>query len=426
MTAPDGTAVPAGRAHGGQCVKSRWPTATGGCSAITEVPVRQQLVHAAAKPFAFYVLGWTARVNSMLEAAVMTLLRGRGLHLSGHTCGWEDRQQPHCFFQPVSAHCTNGRVVHLCTDGSATWGDEAPMGNCAQRSARTKAPSLQNMGLRCRSWAECGAPSLQNVTTACRLLVQSSQRDGAPRQQSGCTSASMAWRTVAQAVLRVQPHIQVQIETEHMRHFEPWWRDGRYGAVHIRRRDKVAPFWWGREAKAVPVCEYAAALARLESAGAPPSRSQPISKPISKPMHVFLATDDFSVLPEFEACAETRRRGWRVHSYPADEEPGRGVKRSVVQRLWAEVTMLVRANWSVVTCSSNIGRLVQMLRSQPARTLASLDTSRAACSSPGFRGVLRSKNRIELLRQRQQFGAQERQRNETDRPWSHVLLGHGG
>ena len=50
--------------------------------------------------------------------------------------------------------------------------------------------------------------------------------------------------------------------------------------------------------------------------------------------------------------------------------------RDVLYRLYAEISLLVRANWTVGTFSSNVGRLVQLLRDQPEGTMVSMDDER--------------------------------------------------
>ena len=45
---------------------------------------------------------------------------------------------------------------------------------------------------------------------------------------------------------------------------------------------------------------------------------------------------------------------------------------SVFDRFWAEVLLLARARLVVGTFSSNVGRLVQLLRTQPPATFVSL------------------------------------------------------
>ena len=55
-------------------------------------------------------------------------------------------------------------------------------------------------------------------------------------------------------------------------------------------------------------------------------------------------------------------------------DPGRGQSRAVVYRLYAELHLLVKANWTVATFSSNVGRVVQLLREQPEETCTSVDT----------------------------------------------------
>ena len=125
---------------------------------------------------------------------------------------------------------------------------------------------------------------------------------------------------------------------------------------------------------------------------------------------------------ELLACPAARRLGWRVRSWPASAEAGRGANRSVVERLWAELTLLARARWAVVSCTSNMGKLVQMLRDAPADSLRSIDTKLGACAHPGFIGKMVVANAAAKAA----FDAEQLRRNETARPWSAFMKGYGG
>lgn len=313
----------------------------------------------------------------MLEAAVHALLSNANFQLSGHSCGFEDRGQPHCFFAAVSSSpCSREKVTTLIPEDR-------------------------------RGWAP---PPHRDVRQACeKLLALTSTRSAS---SSRCANGMLsAWRRIASAVLTVQPHLQAHIErTELDAQFGDAWRTGEpFGAVHIRRRDKVAIAWWGAEARQVPVCDYATALAQLAESS---------SNAATRHRRVFVATDDAAAAADFGRCHAVR--GWRIQAWPTDAEPSRGANRSVVHRLWAEMTLMLRANWVVVTCTSNIGRMVQMLRRQPPHTLRSVDTRQAACTQPAFRGTIRAN-----ASQRRAYADQERRRGEMLKPWGTFLMGHG-
>ena len=73
------------------------------------------------------------------------------------------------------------------------------------------------------------------------------------------------------------------------------------------------------------------------------------------------------------ACETTRSLQWGLWHF--DGQPGRGTSEAITYRLWAEVTMLRDATWAVGTFTSNVGRLVQVLRTQPEETFASVDAA---------------------------------------------------
>ena len=195
--------------------------------------------------------------------------------------------------------------------------------------------------------AQC--PSQAEVSSACRKAAAVLSLDCAD-----CEGKLASWRVIAKLVLRVQPDIMARIRAQYL---EPLiWASGRYGAVHIRRTDKTAP-GWQHEADAIGECKYAERLAELGG--------------YAEGLPVFVATDDLGVVGAFAGCGVVRRLGWEVHHFEAD--PGRGTSRAVVYRLIAELTLLAEAEWAVVTFSSNMGRLVQLMRERPEASLASLD-----------------------------------------------------
>ena len=63
------------------------------------------------------------------------------------------------------------------------------------------------------------------------------------------------------------------------------------------------------------------------------------------------------------------RHRWRVVSLRADTQLSRDFRESVVHRLWAEIALLVKATAVVVSETSNVGRLVQVLRETDPLTL---------------------------------------------------------
>jgi hypothetical protein len=87
---------------------------------------------------------------------------------------------------------------------------------------------------------------------------------------------------------------------------------------------------------------------------------------------VFVASDDLrAVLDELrpERCAVVARNRWLVVSLGTESELSRDFRESVVHRLWAEIALLVKATAVVVSETSNVGRLVQVLRETDPLTL---------------------------------------------------------
>jgi hypothetical protein len=258
----------------------------------------------------------------MLALAPVALRRGYTLLPTSRICSNGSRGQPHCFFQPLRHQCA---VVQprLVTDRSTQSGPDIALWPTATQ---------------------------QDVTEACQLLA-------AEDAQVQCAVPLFAWRRVAQVVLRVQPDIAGEVERRFLRLF-PLNRTRPFGAVHIRRTDKVTGP--NPEAQAVPICRYADSLSRLSNA-----------RGGAWPLSVFVATDAPAVLEEFKACPAAQ--GWQLFWFGASL--CRGKKDDCMLRLWADITMLVQSTWAVVTFTSNIGRLVQVLRTQPPETLFSIDSS---------------------------------------------------
>ena len=127
--------------------------------------------------------------------------------------------------------------------------------------------------------------------------------------------------------------------------------------MHIRRTDKIV------EAEYQTECAYADQLAIMCGTRC-------------DDLNVFIATDDMDVVDGVRSCDSAQRHNWQLHNM--DGDPGRGDGRANLYRLYAEMTLMVRAEWVVATFSSNVGRTVQLMRDQPPETMASLDTDWSA------------------------------------------------
>lgn len=403
-TMPDGTQFTGDSSTlaGHICRETRWPSCT-----HSVIPTRRELLRNPSGSFAFYVIGFGARVTGMLVVAAHAFLNGVGFQLSSHACGYEDMAHPHCFFQPVSA--CGATASHVCS-------------GCALPSV------VANRSSTGSDWTLGRTLSIMHVQRLCHHLVgaeeacKQSQRWG--EHEAPATGALLAWRALAALVLRLQPEMEVRVTALLAQRF-PNMADGArpFGAVHIRRRDKTALEWWGREARPIDTCVFAERLAWLAAKDGRDGA-----------MPVFVATDDHRTVDEFAQCNAAVRHSWTVHSWPG--EPARGVNTSVVVRLWSEMQLLRRATWAVGTLSSNIGRLVQLLRSQPPATFWSVDTNQQAVIPPDRRFLfhLNQTDKAELRAQRRVRAALAktaalaiRRRDSNLRrppPWASVLKGH--
>jgi hypothetical protein len=130
-----------------------------------------------------------------------------------------------------------------------------------------------------------------------------------------------------------------------------------YVGVHIRRGDKV------KEVPSVPIARFIEAIDII----APPH------------MPLFVASDDGATV---RALREMTQR--RVLALPHSEKRIGHLQRSVnriaakhkpdlVHEILADIQALTRASWFIGTFSSNMGRLVHVLRDQPPETSISLD-----------------------------------------------------
>jgi hypothetical protein len=178
------------------------------------------------------------------------------------------------------------------------------------------------------------------------------------------------WRAVAQRVLRLQPEIETHVRRRYLARTLSWATPESYAAMHIRRTDKVAGSH--AEATLIPTCNYTEGLHGLLLH----SRNSRLPLQSVEGLNVFVATDDFNVIDELQACPIARRHTWSFRTFEALGAPRRGENLETTLRLWAEILLLKQAAAVVGTFSSNVGRLVQTLREQPEDTFLSLDKPR--------------------------------------------------
>ena len=266
--------------------------------------------------------GFGSLVNAAVAHAVTALGNGHGFQMSDMICASEDKGKPHCFYQPAS-NCGSNILISdgIPTDG---WGID-------------------------NEWVQ--------LSTNTRILERACFRaaevlGGATASLSLCAFGTTLekWRIVAKLILRVQPDIEARIYRENLSLLA--WSRGTYAAVHIRRTDKYV------EAPPQATCAYADRLASM-------------CQGRCGGLDVFVATDDIRVVREFAACHSSIQHSWKTHSL--EGSPPRNFGRAAHYRLYAELMLMVRSEWVVATFSSNVGRLVQLMRDQSVDTMASLD-----------------------------------------------------
>jgi hypothetical protein len=140
-----------------------------------------------------------------------------------------------------------------------------------------------------------------------------------------------------------------------------------YVGIHVRRGDKLA-----KEARSVPLLNY---IKRIETI-VPKNESQ----------RVFVASDDPSTTDDFQKLkpqwvfisvplTEPKRNGSYGHRQAEFNRLDRQRKRLQTHLLICQLQMLIDADYVFCTMSSNICRLIQILRHQPPATMISLDRS---------------------------------------------------
>ena len=274
--------------------------------------------------------GYGTRTNTNLLYAPIALAHGLGFQMSRIVCGDDDVWKPHCLFRPIVGSCQNVSIP--CQDCESNWH------RFSERYPHKRSPQKE-----------------------CQMISQSEK----------CSDQShgrvMAWRKIANVVLRLQPEIEDEID-KLLQHMPFVWEGREFGALHMRRGDKVQPNHYSSvkangirsEAVAYHACTYIDVLAQL--AGSRPN------------LTVAIATDDrVRVAEELQNCSNVSANSWRIHFF--SQTLSRAHSRAPLVSLWSEITVLRRATWAVGTFSSNIGRLVQVLRHQPPSTMQSLDSA---------------------------------------------------
>ncbi len=281
-------------------------------------------------------LGLGSRLSTMLNAAAFALKRGQGFQLSAMACPVEARRQPFCFFQPTSKCGSEVQVVEAST-GPDYYMSQHPWHPPHDRQAQQDLRDVR--------------------TVACQKLRVPC--DGATE----AASMLLMWRALAGRVLRVQPDAMRAVQSEWLASLP--WALGRFGALHVRRGDKLGELPRAQQLRPPIGCEYAA---KLEAVG----KAHPGQLP--RGAHVFVASDELeAVLAELAACDVVRRNAWKIESFAAAGPVYRNYSQYNFHRLWAELHLLTNATVVVASQTSNVGRLVQVLRSADPRTLAFIE-----------------------------------------------------
>ena len=274
-------------------------------------------------------VGFGSRLNTMLNAAAFALKRGQGFQLSAGVCPIEHREQPFCFFQPTS-QCRGGNVTLV------------------QAAEQDYHASIE-------PWKAHSKSQLFKLhASICgKLSIPCGAKFG-----DGAAMLPM-WRAIARLVYRVQPDVSRKIRRRWLMPLA-WARNRSFAAMHVRRGDKARELPPGDTFRGA--CDYAVQLEGLQRRRGMPQQGA----------RVFVASDDLrAVLEELrpEECAVVARNRWVVFSLGAESETSRDFRESVVHRLWAEIALLAKATVAVVSETSNVGRLVQVLREADPLTL---------------------------------------------------------
>lgn len=140
-----------------------------------------------------------------------------------------------------------------------------------------------------------------------------------------------------------------------------------YIGVHVRRGDKLV-----NEAGSIPLVNYINRIEKIVQQ--------------NQNQNIFVASDDPSTTDDFRklkpqwtfisvSSTDQKRTGSDGHRQREFNRLDRGRKRFQTHLLICQLQMLIDANYVFCTMSSNICRLIQILRHQPPSTMISLDRS---------------------------------------------------
>ncbi len=285
--------------------------------------------------------GFGSELNNMLLGLLYGLWTGQTFQLSSRTwnaryqSGWTD------WFEPFCTECP----AKLLETGSV-WDDLRRhldgdfRSRCRWRVRQVLVRALYpGTSLTYQRWPEFRSPRF----AAQRFFIPSLGIDG---------DIFAALQVLARMLWRLRPQVKSRIHAQ-VRAALP----EAYVGVHIRRGDKLS----SREAERVEVRSY---LARMDSLGTGLDT-------------VFVASDDHNAVAEFRLAAPHWRvvsfcqptlRGHRQASFNSQRPEQRQLATEHILR---DLEALIRAEYFIGTFSSNLGRLLCLLRGQ--RQCTSMD-----------------------------------------------------
>ncbi|GAB0492039.1 hypothetical protein MMPV_003298 [Pyropia vietnamensis] len=265
----------------------------------------------------------------------------------------------------VGALAAVGGVGAVGGDGSGGGGHAGGAGGAASAATSAAAAAAAAINVSaCESLSALG-PDAEGVACV-KVATDADQQVAAATLTAGSSDRGMAAAGDALAALtHPTPAFAAAVDAA-ASHARRRLHGGRYIGVHLRRGDKAT------EVPSVPLAAYARAVFVLAvSVGGPvmdPRRAVPVTR-------VYIASDDAAavgalaaLLPAMTVVSTASGSG---HKQAALNAAPAAATAAAVAALWADVTLLVGAVGFVGSGSSNLGRVVQLLRLARGAPLAS-------------------------------------------------------
>lgn len=258
----------------------------------------------------------------------------------------------------VGAVAAVGGVGAIAGDGGNSGRHAGGAGGAASAAAAATVAAAAAAAINisaCEPLSALG-PDAEDVVCV-KVATDADQRAAAAALTAGSADRGMAAAGVALAALtHPTPAFASAVDTA-ASHARRRLHGGRYIGVHLRRGDKVT------EVPPVPLTAYARAVSVLAvGVGGPvmdPRRAVPVTR-------VYVASDDAAAaaalaafLPAMTVVSTASGGGHKqatLNAAPA------ATTAAAVAALWADVTLLVGAAGFVGSGSSNLGRVIQLLR----------------------------------------------------------------